>query len=109
MIPALAVAAALCAALAIAADWPDRPERRHRAFYLLKPLTTLLIAGMAAAAPGSAYQHWILLALALSLAGDVCLMFQGDRWFVAGLASFLLAHLAFVSAFMQGVRAVDLP
>lgn len=106
MIPALTLAAALGAALAIAADWE---ERRARAFYVLKPLTTLLILGIAAFAPPSTYQQWLLLALALSLAGDVCLMFHSDRWFVAGLASFLAAHLAFVAAFLQGVRAVELP
>jgi len=38
---------------------------------------------------------WFVLALALSLAGDVFLMLPSDR-FVAGLASFLLAHVAYV-------------
>jgi hypothetical protein len=42
---ALAVAAAVSALLAIAADWE---ERRHRAFFVLKPLTTALIIGVAA-------------------------------------------------------------
>jgi alkenylglycerophosphocholine hydrolase len=109
MLSALTGAAALSAALAMAADWRDRPERRHRAFYVLKPLTTLVIFGIAAVAPSSTYQHWLLAALALSLAGDIFLMFGSDRAFVAGLASFLLAHLAFVTAFMQGVHAVALP
>lgn len=97
--------------LAIAADWE---ERRHAAFYFLKPLTTALIFASAAAAPLASagvavYQHWILLALALSLAGDICLMFEGNRWFIAGLSSFLLAHLAFVAFFLQGVRSIELP
>lgn len=114
---ALGVAAAVSGALAIAADWE---ERRHRAFFALKPLTTLLIiavaaslAGASAAAPGS-YAQWILVALALSLCGDVFLMFgdgarTSDRAFVAGLVSFLLAHVAFVLAFAQGLRAPVLP
>lgn len=108
MIPALAVCAVLSGLLAIAADWN---ERRHRSFYLLKPLTTLLILALAlAAAPEDVrYQHWIALALALSLAGDVCLMFPGNRWFVGGLASFLLAHVAFAAAFLLGVGSVDPP
>ena len=38
---------------------------------------------------------WFVVALALSLAGDVFLMLPSDR-FVAGLASFLLAHVAYV-------------
>jgi alkenylglycerophosphocholine hydrolase len=109
MITALAIAAATSAALAIAADRHDRPERRVRAFFVLKPLTTLLIAGLAAAAPESPYRDLILVALALSLAGDTFLMFGSDRAFMLGLVSFLLAHLAFVAAFMQGVHAVTLP
>lgn len=108
MIPALSVCAAVSAVLAIAADWN---ERRHRAFYVLKPLTTALIIGIALAAKpaGSIYQYWIVAALALSLAGDVCLMFDGNRWFVGGLGSFLLAHGAFAAAFLQGVAAPDPP
>ena len=40
-------------------------------------------------------------ALALSLLGDVLLMLPSDR-FVAGLAAFLLAHLAYVGGFVDG-------
>jgi uncharacterized membrane protein YhhN len=104
MIPAaLSGAAALSALLAIAADWEDR---RHRAFYLLKPLTTaLILAAMLSLVPasGGAYRQWVALALALSLVGDVCLMFKGDGWFAAGLGSFLLAHVGFILAFLKGV------
>jgi uncharacterized membrane protein YhhN len=116
MITALGAAAAVSALLAIAADWE---ERRHRAFYVLKPLTTLLIVGIALAATAAtpAYRHWIVAALLLSLAGDVCLMFTrgagargaDHRWFIGGLGSFLLAHGAFAAAFLQGVAAPDPP
>src|SRR5688572_30407343 len=116
MITALSVAAAVSALLAIAAD---REGRRHRAFYVLKPLTTLLIVGIALAATAAtpAYRHWIVAALLLSLVGDVCLMFTHGagaggadiRWFIAGLGSFLLAHGAFAAAFLQGVAAPDPP
>ena len=104
MIPAaLSAAAAVCAALAIAADWE---ERRHPAFYLLKPLTTALILGaMLSLAPasGAGYRELVGVALALSLLGDICLMFDGDGWFAAGLGSFLLAHMGFIAAFLKGV------
>lgn len=108
---ALIAATVLCAIGAIATDWN---ERRRTAFFFLKPLTTILIFTFAALrlapTPATAlYQHLILLALALSLAGDVFLMFKGNRWFVAGLASFLLAHLAFAGAFLQGVHGGGLP
>lgn len=112
MIAALTVAAAVSGLLAIAADWE---ERRHRSFFVLKPLTTLLIIGIAATGPlDHDYTRYVLLALALSLLGDVFLMFgdgarTSDRAFIAGLASFLLAHIAFVVAFVQGLQAPDLP
>lgn len=112
MIAALTVAAAVSGLLAIAADWE---ERRHRSFFLLKPLTTLLIIGIATTAPlENTYTLCVLLALVLSLIGDVFLMFgdgarTSDRAFVAGLASFLLAHVAFVWAFLQGIQAPALP
>jgi alkenylglycerophosphocholine/alkenylglycerophosphoethanolamine hydrolase len=102
MITALYVAAAICAALAVAADWE---ECRHRAFYLLKPLTTALILAAAASSPDAhaQYRLWIVAALGWSLIGDGCLMFRGARAFAAGLGSFLLAHLLFIRAFALGV------
>ena len=100
---ALFTAAAISALLAIAADWE---ERRHRAFYLLKPLTTTLILAAALSqvpASGAGYRDCVVIALALSLAGDICLMFEGDGWFTGGLGSFLLAHVGFIVAFLKGV------
>ena len=44
---------------------------------------------------------WMLAALVASLAGDVFLML--DNLFVPGLAAFLLAHLAYIAAFRQGI------
>jgi len=108
----LSVAAAISALLAIAADWE---ERRHKTFFALKPLTTLLIIGIAASISiETPYAKWVLLALALSLCGDVFLMFgdgarSSDRAFIAGLVSFLLAHVAFVAAFLQGIGTPNLP
>jgi len=96
-------AAAISAVLAIAADWE---EKRHRAFYLLKPLTTALILGAALSlqpASGEDYRSVVAVALGLSLLGDICLMFEGDAWFAGGLGSFLLAHVGFILAFLKGV------
>ena len=101
-----AAAAIISAQFAIAADWN---ERRRPSFYLLKPLTTLLIIGIAAAAPAGNARALMLLALALSLIGDICLMFDGQRWFMGGLGSFLLAHLAFIPALLHGVASPELP
>src|SRR5690606_29142870 len=103
LLVALAAASALAA---IAADWR---ETKPRVFFVLKPLTTLLIAGIASLAPESDYRNLILVGLALSLIGDICLMFQGETAFVGGLSSFLLAHLVFMAAFLIGLPAWPLP
>lgn len=93
------LAAALSAIAAIYCE--ERSQGRHPAFYLLKPLTTVLIIAAAMLAPEAEadYQRWICVALALSLCGDIALMFSGDRAFLLGLGSFLLAHILFVVAF----------
>jgi uncharacterized membrane protein YhhN len=95
------VIAAFSAALHIRAEYHG-PRWQ---IYLFKPLTTtLLLAGAALTASehGLRYQIAITVGLALSLAGDVCLMWPRDR-FLAGLACFLLAHLAYLFAFTSAV------
>ncbi len=72
--------------------------------YVFKPLATALILGLAASArrpPSPLYRHAIFTGLALSLAGDIFLMLPGDR-FLAGLVSFLGAHLAYLVALTLG-------
>lgn len=72
-------------------------------FYLLKPLTTALILTSAALAPSHPARAWVASGLVLSLIGDICLMFPGDRAFLGGLGSFMAAHLAFIAAFSVGL------
>ena len=50
-------------------------------------------------AAGSPMGRLMLLALCLSVVGDLCLLSRQSRWFLAGLGAFLLAHLAFAAAF----------
>ncbi|HEY0973086.1 MAG TPA: lysoplasmalogenase [Solimonas sp.] len=106
MLIALAVAVAVSALLAIVADWN---ETKPRAFLVLKPLTTILIAGIAALAPESEYRTLILLGLGLSLLGDIALMFASNAAFLTGLSSFLLAHLVFMWAFLAGIATWTIP
>ncbi|SFF24045.1 Uncharacterized membrane protein YhhN [Fontimonas thermophila] len=106
MLTMLGGAAAASAFAAIVADWN---ESRPKVFYLLKPLTTILIAAIAAQAPASAYRDWLLAGLVLSLLGDIFLMFDRTAFFIGGLASFLLAHLVFMWAFVHGLSAPVLP
>lgn len=92
-------ASAIAAIVAHARDW-------RAGIYVFKPLTTLMILTLAWWAPvGGAYRLPIVAGLALSLIGDVFLMLPKDR-FVAGLVSFLLAHLCYIAAFASG--GVDL-
>jgi len=94
----------LCAAIACAAlgTIVATVGGRPRGVYVLKPLTTLLIVALAWQMPGGLrlYGPLVLAGLAFSLAGDVFLMLPRDR-FVAGLVSFLIAHLVYVGAFMD--------
>jgi len=83
-----------------AADWVAVARHARRAEYALKPvaLVTLIAGAVALGADETASRLWLTLtALALSLAGDVFLMVPKDL-FVPGLASFLVAHLAYVAA-----------
>ena len=58
-------------------------------------------AALAAGAPGSPWGRYILVALVLSLAGDLLLVSHRAAMFRAGLFAFLAAHLAFCAAFLQ--------
>jgi uncharacterized membrane protein YhhN len=100
------VAIAVSAVLTIsAAGW-----KRRTAFYVLKPLTTLLIIGLALTQHAGLYlepfyRPLVAAGLVFSLAGDVLLMLPRDR-FVAGLVAFLFAHLLYIGAFtFDRVRA----
>jgi uncharacterized membrane protein YhhN len=92
-----------------AADWGAVAVDNRRAEYVLKPLTMVVLLGatIAIAEPDPAAARWWLVAgLVASLGGDVALML--DR-FVPGLASFLVAHLFYVGAFVvMGVSAAPL-
>jgi uncharacterized membrane protein YhhN len=68
--------------------------------YLCKPLTTALILALACGRGGErTYTILIAVGLLCSLAGDILLMLPQDR-FLAGLASFLLAHIVYSGAFI---------
>ena len=69
--------------------------------YIFKPLTTILIffiAFLSGLSSESAYGYFIIGGIFFSLWGDIFLMLPRDR-FVAGLASFLVAHVLFIAGF----------
>ena len=65
--------------------------------YASKPLlmAILLLAGS---------RPWVNAALFFSWLGDVFLMGAGDLYFMAGLSSFLLAHICYIVFFYRGQR-----
>ena len=87
------VQAAALATTANACGWSE-------VYLWAKPLALLVL--MVAAWQSSAGilgRKWLMLALALSLLGDVLLM--GEGLFVPGLVAFLLAHISYIQLFRQ--------
>jgi len=85
---------------AVMATWSQAASRR-RLHLVTKPLTTGLIiavAAVAAAPVPAAYKTLVLAGLALSLLGDIALMFP-EKWFTAGLVAFLAAQVFYILAF----------
>lgn len=72
--------------------------------YIFKPLTMvfiLLIALLTTKAVSARYKILIVIGLLFSMAGDIFLMLPGDM-FIAGLVSFLVAHIFYIAAFGAG-------
>lgn len=78
-------------------------ERKNKALeYVAKPATTLclLLAAITLTPVHADVRPWVVAGLALCLAGDVFLMFD-ERFFVPGLASFLVGHISFIVGFLS--------
>jgi uncharacterized membrane protein YhhN len=71
--------------------------------WLAKPLasTAFVAAAFLWGGASSTYGRLVLLALCLSWVGDVLLIPRKTVYFLAGLGSFLIAHLVFAGAFAQ--------
>jgi len=77
--------------------------------WIAKPLAaaSFLWAAVSFGALASPYGVWIFAGLVLSAAGDVLLIPRGAKgFFLAGLGSFLLAHVAYAGAF--ALRGLEL-
>lgn len=99
---AMAIAAIVCllaCAALLAAEW--RQSLLGRASFKLLASSAFVVVALQSGALASAYGRWILAALALSWIGDALLLSRQSRRFLLGLASFLLAHVAFALAFAQ--------
>ena len=84
-------------------DWVAVAADRRPLEYALKPATMVALGAVVLALdlPGGQLRWWYLAAIILSLAGDVFLMLPESAMdpelsFVAGLGSFLVAHVLYV-------------
>lgn len=96
----------IAATLVVAvADWWAVAADRRSVEYLLKPLTMVVLIAAAVALPAddavsSTARTFFIGALFFSLLGDVFLMLN-EKLFVAGLGSFLVAHLLYIVGLLQ--------
>jgi uncharacterized membrane protein YhhN len=83
--------------IAAVADWVAVANGWKKIETIAKPITMVLLFGYLALAGGFGVTSLICFGLGIffSLAGDVFLMLS-DRWFIAGLVAFLLAHVAYI-------------
>jgi uncharacterized membrane protein YhhN len=78
-------------------EWKQLPGVRA----VSKPFASLgfIVAAIGFGALESQYGRVVLAGLILGAIGDVCLLGQAKAYFIAGLVSFLLGHVAYVVAF----------
>lgn len=98
---AIVLSSTFLAAAVAALLWAElQPSRLG--VWLLKPIasTLFVITALFAGALASSYGRLVLLGLLFSWLGDVLLIPKRQLFFIAGLGSFLLAHLAFSAAFL---------
>lgn len=102
LLPVIAVSA-------LAAILADAGVRRP-AFYLLKPLTTVLVIALALLAPepvrSEGYRLAVALALLCCLAGDIALLGRSHRALGTGVAAFMCGHALFITAWL-GLAGLD--
>jgi uncharacterized membrane protein YhhN len=99
--PPLALISIVLAMAVSALLWAELKSSRL-GIALVKPVasTIFVVTALMAGALTSTYGQLILLGLILSWLGDIFLMPKRQLFFVAGLGSFLLAHVAFSLAFL---------
>jgi uncharacterized membrane protein YhhN len=88
--------------LIAAIDWAAVAKGWKKVEYIAKPAAILVLFGLLALVGGFGSLPLICFGLGIffSLAGDVFLMISyarfSDRWFILGLITFLLAHVAYI-------------
>jgi uncharacterized membrane protein YhhN len=90
-------------------DWYAVYTQHKKLEYFAKPgvMVALILWMLMNGGLGSTL-IWFTLGLAFSMAGDIFLMLPRER-FIAGLVSFLLAHLMYIAGLNQTPPAINLP
>jgi uncharacterized membrane protein YhhN len=95
--------AAVCLAGAVGyvlATW--RAIRPAAVLSKIAASTSFVVLALVCGASHSSYGRVILAALVLSWVGDILLLSRRGTFLLAGIAAFLLAHIAFAAAFAAG-------
>jgi len=91
------------------ADWSALWFKKHQINYFSKPATLIaLILWFTSQGGWNQAPVWFGLALVFSLFGDVFLLLP-DRFFIFGLAAFLLTHISYIIGFSPQTPAATLP
>ncbi|WP_425410899.1 lysoplasmalogenase [Hyphococcus sp.] len=82
------------------AEYRGNARLRWRA----KPAASLafIFVAVASGAPDSVFGQWVLAALLLCAAGDILLIPDGEKTFLAGMGAFALGHAAYIAGFLSG-------
>lgn len=98
----MTAAAAIALALVTALDWAAVQRRWVRVERVAKPLVIVVLAWLAVTMGATDHDvgRFLLVALGFALVGDIFLLGTKAVDFSGGLVSFLVAHIAFVLAFL---------
>jgi uncharacterized membrane protein YhhN len=93
----LTILLVLAVAVIAVLDWAAVAKGWKKIEYFAKPTTMVMLFVALALAGGFSATALICFGLGIifSLAGDIFLMLS-NRWFIAGLAAFLLAHISYI-------------
>ena len=78
--------------------------------FITKPLLVAFLMAyfIAANRQSPLLKNWILLGLFFSWLGDIFLMNEGDKFFLAGLSAFLIAHILYIIFFLVFFLSIGL-
>lgn len=83
-------------------NWVSAAMERRELYSASKPLVLILIGIFYLRLGGSDSQRLpFLIALFFSLLGDIFLISRSNRWFMAGMVAFLIAHLTYIWGFSR--------